>query len=275
MLLGDGTYDYKDELKTGVVNHVPPRMVKTTYLWTASDPSYAAVNGEDILPDLAIGRLPAANADELRVMVEKVIAYEQSASGSGAPIVLVTDNADEAGNFEADAQEIASTLPGLHRVLHLSHLGTEATRDEILRAFDEGASILSYIGHGGINLWADENVFNTASLASLSEQSQQPLVLTMNCLNGYFHFPFFDSLSEALVKAEDKDAIAAFSPSGLSLNAPAHRYHKALLAELFGASHARLGNAVLAAQAAYAQTGAFPELLSIYHLLGDPALTLR
>ena len=29
------------------------------------------------------------------------------------------------------------------------------------------------------------------------------------------------------------------------------------------------------AQEAYASTGAFPELLSIYHLLGDPALRLR
>ena len=29
------------------------------------------------------------------------------------------------------------------------------------------------------------------------------------------------------------------------------------------------------AQQAYAETGALPELLSIYHLLGDPALTLR
>jgi len=39
--------------------------------------------------------------------------------------------------------------------------------------------------------------------------------------------------------------------------------------------HARLGDAVLAAQAAYAETGAFAELLGIYHLLGDPALKLQ
>ena len=36
-----------------------------------------------------------------------------------------------------------------------------------------------------------------------------------------------------------------------------------------------LGDAVLAAQGAYADSGAFPELLSIYHLFGDPALQLR
>ena len=77
------------------------------------------------------------------------------------------------------------------------------------------------------------------------------------------------------MKAEGKGVIAAFSPSGLSLNDPAHKFHKALLDQIVNQGHERLGDAVLAAQAAYADTGAFPELLSIYHLLGDPALKLR
>ena len=97
----------------------------------------------------------------------------------------------------------------------------------------------------------------------------------MNCLNGYFHFPYFDSLSERLVKTGGMGAIAAISPSGLSLNEPAHQYHRALLNQIFFGNHERLGDAVLSAQEAYAATGAFPELISIYHLLGDPALTLR
>jgi hypothetical protein len=148
-------------------------------------------------------------------------------------------------------------------------------RSEILRAFDEGPSLLSYIGHGGIHLWADENFFNTGDVDSLSSQSQQPLVLTMNCLNGYFHFPYFNSLAEELLKAEGRGAIAAFSPSGLSLNEPAHRFHQALLDALFHQGHPRLGDAVLAAQHGYANSGAFPELLTIYHLLGDPGMRLR
>ncbi|GMR24644.1 MAG: hypothetical protein BMS9Abin37_3222 [Acidobacteriota bacterium] len=39
--------------------------------------------------------------------------------------------------------------------------------------------------------------------------------------------------------------------------------------------HERLGDAVLAAQKTYASSGAFPELLAIYHLFGDPALRLK
>jgi Peptidase family C25 len=124
-------------------------------------------------------------------------------------------------------------------------------------------------------VWASENIFNYTDVRSLQTQSRQPLLLTMNCLNGFFHFPPLNSLSEELLKADGKGTIAAFSPSGLSLNDAAHVYHKALLQEILSGRHARLGDAVLAAQRDYADSGAFPELLSIYHLFGDPALRIR
>jgi hypothetical protein len=134
---------------------------------------------------------------------------------------------------------------------------------------------VSYIGHGGIHLWAQENIFQIGQVSSLAPQPRQPLVLTLNCLNGYFHFPYFNALGEELLKAEGKGALAVFSPSGLSVNGPAHLFHKALVNEVIMKPHLRLGDAVVAAQAVYAESGAFPELLSIYHLLGDPALRLR
>jgi hypothetical protein len=84
-----------------------------------------------------------------------------------------------------------------------------------------------------------------------------------------------DALAEALLKAPGRGAIAAVSPSGLSLDGPAHLYHRALVAEVTSGRHHRLGDALLAAQKAYAQTGFMPELLAIYHLLGDPTTRLR
>jgi len=278
LLVGDATYDFKDYLETGVENVLPPLMVRTSYLWTASDPSLAMVHGDDLLPDVALGRLPAADEGELRVMVDKILAYEAGAASLySSPLVLVADNADGAGDFEANAEEIASTtLAGKNvRNIYVSSLGARGAKDAVRSTFDDGASLVSYIGHGGIALWADEHILNVEDVETLHPQAQQPLLLTMNCLNGYFHFPYFDSLSEALLKAEDRGVVAAFSPSGLSLNAPAHRYHQAILAALFRREHRRLGDAVLEAQEAYAASGAFPELLLIYHLLGDPALTLH
>jgi hypothetical protein len=134
---------------------------------------------------------------------------------------------------------------------------------------------VSYVGHGGAAVWASENVLNTWDAPSLPGQSRLPVLLTLNCLNGYFVANNHDALAEALLKAPGRGAIAAVSPSGLSLDAPAHQYHRALVAEVTSGTHARLGDAVLAAQKTYAQSGLMPELLAVYHLLGDPATRIR
>jgi hypothetical protein len=129
LLLGDATYDHKDFLRTGVGNHVPPLMVKTSYLWTASDPGYALLNGEDVLPDLAIGRLPAASAEEARTMVAKILAYETLDPGFAGPSLLIADNADSAGDFPADAEELASGILARRDVRKM----LTVTEDEVAR----------------------------------------------------------------------------------------------------------------------------------------------
>ena len=277
LLLGDGTFDFKDYFGWGVQNQVPPFPFKSTFLWTASDPAYAAVNGDDLLPDIAIGRLPAANLDEAQAMVGKIVAYETEGMGLGGRAVLIADRPDpSAGDFEANAEELAATLLSGHDVekIYLDDLGAAATHDSILNTFDEGASLVSYIGHGAMNLWS-ENILRTDDVDSLDYPAHYPLLLTMNCLNGYFQFPTYDSLSETLLKADGKGIIAAFSPSGESLDAPAHFYHRLLLAELLHGGHKTLGDAVLEAQSKFAEAGGYLELLSIYHLFGDPATALR
>jgi len=271
LLLGDSSYDPRHFMASSGPAPLPALWARTSYLFTVSDPLLAAVNGDDALPDLAIGRLPAATADEARVLVDKLVAWEDSGQGLAGPATLVADNPDAAGDFEADAQDIASSfLAGRSEVLLLGELGL-GTRPRILNALDSGLSFLSYVGHGGAAVWASENVWNSWDAASLSAQSRQPLLVTLNCLNGYFVAPAFDSLAESLLKAEGRGAVAAFSPSGLSLDGPAHQFHRALMGEITGGTHARLGDAVLAAQAAYARTGLMPELVSVYHLFGDPA----
>jgi hypothetical protein len=47
------------------------------------------------------------------------------------------------------------------------------------------------------------------------------------------------------------------------------------MAEITSGQHQRLGDAILAAQAGYAETGLMPELLTVYQLLGDPATRIR
>jgi hypothetical protein len=208
--------------------------------------------------------------------IAKILAYEAASSFRSGPVVLVADDPDAGGDFEAAAEEIAALAAARDpRRLYLRELGVEAARAAIRESFGADPALVSYMGHGGIHLWAQENLLDTARVGDLPSRERWPLVVTLNCLNGYFHFPYFDSLGETLVKADGRGAIASISPSGLSLHEPAHVFHQALVSELLSGNYERLGDAVAAAQAAYADSGAFPELLRIYVLVGDPALRLR
>jgi hypothetical protein len=276
LLLGDSSSDPRDFTGTAQPAPLPALWTKTSYLWTVSDPALAAVNGDDALPDLAIGRLPATTLEQAQALVAKVLDWEDSGQGLGGAAVLVADNPDPAGDFEADVDDIRSSfLSGRPTTtIKLRELGA-LTRPAILEAFDRGASLMSYVGHGGAAVWASENVLNSWDVDSLQAQSEQPLMLTMNCLNGYFVAPNFESLSEAFLKAQGRGTIAAISPSGLSIDGPAHVLHRALMAEIGSSRYTRLGDAFLAAQEDYANSGEMPELLTIYHLLGDPATKIR
>ena len=278
VLLGDSSTDPRNFTGGSVASPLPALWTKTSYLWTVTDPLVAAVNGDDAVPDLAIGRLPATTVAQAETIVAKLLAWEDSGQGLDGAAALVADNPDAAGDFEAKAQDIErSFLQGRATTeIFLGQIGNRDTaRAQILDAFNQGLSLVSYVGHGGAAVWAGENMLNSQDTESMQVQSRQPVVLTMNCLNGYFVAPNYESLSEALVKAGGRGAIAAFSPSGLSLDEPAHVFHRAVMAQLTGGAHERLGDALLAAQRAYAQAGVMPELLSIYHLIGDPATPIR
>ncbi len=276
LLLGDATFDPQRFQAASWASPLPALWTKTSYLTTASDPALAAVNGTDLLPDLAIGRLPAQTPAEAETLVAKILAWEDSGQSLDGKAVLVADNPDEAGDFEQDVEDIRASFLASRptQVLKLRELGA-STRPAVKDAFDQGASLMSYVGHGGAAVWASENVWNSWDVPSLLAQSRQPLLLTLNCLNGYFVANNHDALAEALLKAPGRGTIAAVSPSGLSLDGPAHLYHRALVAEVTSGRHQRLGDALLAAQKSYAQTGFMPELLAIYHLLGDPTTRLR
>ena len=85
VLLGDSSYDPRNFMGSSPASPLPAHFVKTSYLWTASDPLVAAVNGDDTLPDVALGRLPAASVEEATRLVAKLLAWEESAQGLGGP----------------------------------------------------------------------------------------------------------------------------------------------------------------------------------------------
>jgi hypothetical protein len=276
LLLGGASQDPRNFVGSSRPSPLPYVLQRTSFLWTASDPALAAVNGEDEVPDLALGRLPAHTVAQAEALVAKVLDWEDSGQGLAGKAVLVADNPDPGGDFDADVDDIAQRYLGARdtQVIKLSRLGA-STRPAVLDAWNAGSSLVSYVGHGAAAVWASEGIFTSFDAPSLTAQSRQPVLFTLNCLNGYFLAASYDSLGEALVKATGRGAIASVSPSGLSLDGPAHVLHRALMAEVTSGRHQRLGDAFLAAQQSYARSGEMPELLGVYNLLGDPALSVR
>ena len=80
MLIGDGAQDYKNNGHTGSVNYVPSQIVETELLGeTPSDNWYVCVNGDDVLPDMLIGRLSAQTPGEVTDIINKIILYDSAA----------------------------------------------------------------------------------------------------------------------------------------------------------------------------------------------------
>jgi hypothetical protein len=279
LLLGEATYDPRGYAATATrLDRVPTPMIQSPFLWAPSDLVYAAVNGEDPLPDIAIGRLNANGAGEAAAVVAKILDFEISGYDLSGNAVLVADDPGDgrAGDFEADVQDIALRMPGRSsQTIYRRDLGDAEAHARIMGAFDAGASLMSYVGHGSYRLWAANSLLLDNDVDLLQAQPRQPLLLTMTCSTGYFVPTSRNSITERLVLAQGKGAIAAFSPTSESYNDAAHIFHAALVDRLESGAYDRLGDLVLDAQIEYADSGAFPDMLSLYHLFGDPALVIR
>jgi hypothetical protein len=104
-----------------------------------------------------------------------------------AGVALVADDPDVAEGFEWDVEDVRSSFLADREtaVPKVGELGSR-TRPAIQEALDGGLALLCYVGHGGSAVWASENVWTSWDALKLLSQSRQPLLLTTNCLNGYF-----------------------------------------------------------------------------------------
>jgi hypothetical protein len=233
-------------------------------------------------------------------MVNKTIAFETGGlAGWRATHLFIADNglvpsacgADPAGNFFTAMDSFlgghfprghalrrayfaptpcypSSGMPG-YMSYYASDVGTLNIR--IKQQFNMGNQFVVYMGHAGTVNWGHENFFNLTSVAGLTNGNLTPIMLPMTCLDGYYHDPTFDSLSEALVKKSGGGAVASYAPTGLEVQQGHDQLLQGFYASLFEYNNPNLGQAVL--QAKISSTG-FPSLQDTFMLLGDPALRI-
>ena len=100
------------------------------------------------------------------------------------------------------------------------HGGTAAARTDIVNAINSGQVLVNYLGHGSEEQWSGSDIFDTNSVSSLTNGSQLPVFLIMDCLNGFFQDVYAQPLGVSLLLAPNGGAVAVLASSGLNQPPP-------------------------------------------------------
>ena len=290
LLMGDGHYDYKDNLGRGEVNYVPP-FLDDVDPWvgeTATDNRYVSVSGGDILPDMHIGRFAVRTSTEAQAVVQRTIAYEQSPEPGDWYLnqIFLADNADSGGNYASESEEIIAIIPSppnnIERIFYeVNYADIGDARTAFKTAFNLGSAMVQYAGHGATQQWANPYLFRLADLASLTNGSKLPFVLALTCSEGYFIHPNpagvnYSSMGESITRMSNNGAVASWSPTGFGLTAGHTALSEDLTDNLFNHHQNQLGPLTTQAKYhLYQTTSAFNDLIETYVLFGDPATRLH
>lgn len=273
-LAGKGTYDPRNLLGLST-NLLPTLLVTTPDGIATADAALADLDGGG-LPAVALGRIPAVTAAEMRAYVDKVAAYESAPGGDWTSrALLAADDADFAGDFPATSGGLAATLPGTVSRVDLLPGQVQDGRARLFDALRQGQALFNYVGHGGLDRLSDEGLLLTSDVARLGNAPRLPVMTALTCLISQFAYPSVTSLGEELVLRADGGAAALFGPTWLSHNAPAGELGRHLLPRLAAPDGGRLGDRLLRGLNDYAAAGGDRETLRLYILLGDPALAMK
>ncbi len=283
LLVGDGSFDPKRYRADSPPTLIPPYLADVDP-WageTAADNRYVAVDGEDALPDMLIGRLPVQTLTEAQTIVNKIVQYETHPlpGGWNANVAFVADNADAAGDFAAQSDIIATTyvtLPFTAQRIYFTPPTTTvtATQQATLNMWNAGALIAQFTGHSSWQQWAAERFFHLDDLPLLRHDRRWPIVVEMTCFTGAFQRPE-PTLDEELLKLSGGGAVAVWGATGLGVSTGHDRLDDGFFRAVFSDTVSTVGQAALSGKLALAASGQHLDLLDTFTLLGDPALRLN
>ncbi len=271
LLVGAGRYDYRDYLGLLPENHVPSMMVPVTHSGeTVSDSRLADLN-DDGRPELAVGRWPLDDPEAVSRLVERTLAYENgqasdrvlfSADGSSTEFTSLSDRLVEASGVPAGNIEKLYGVP----------------LESMTRSWNDGSWLISYVGHGSINLWGKDSLFNQEGIDGLRLNGSYapPIVAQFTCLTGFYAHPKERSLSENLLTS-DSGPVLIIGATSLTLSSSQRPFAEKILLNLQDPRFTRIGDAFLDAKTTLDLTDlGVQEVVDTFGLLGDPtALIIR
>jgi len=270
LLNGDASVDPRNFLGFGDFDFVPTRIIPTPHLMTASDDWFSDFNNIG-LPTLATGRLAVRTPADGQTVVSKIVEYEK-ASGPWTNQTLIVADRNDTDDFTKDSQAIAAKLPSDMQVTNIfaTDIDPGVARSQVLNALNSGELLVNYIGHGSVEVWSGENLLINETAASLTNAPRLPVMLSIDCLNGFFHDVYTQSLAETLMLNPQGGAVAVVSSSGLTNAPPQFHLDRSLVQALFQ-KNTTLGDALIQAKSSIKDD----DVRRTYLLFGDPLTRLK
>ena len=136
----------------------------------------------DMIPEIAVGRLPASTAAEVSTYVQKVIRYENGqAPGNSALIVA----APAASNPTTYSQNLAQSFQSggfavqrLYDPTYASFGFPAPTNTNMIAALDAGKKFVSVVSHGNSSGWS---FFNSNDVSRLNNANRLPVLFATSC----------------------------------------------------------------------------------------------
>lgn len=211
-IFGDASWDpRKFEYNSVETDYVP------AYGNPVSDFWLTLLDGEDLIPEMAIGRLPVRSIVEANDMVDKLIEYDTLPAAPWKKKYVFLSGGDRSFYDKFDDVGYNFILPKPicgDTVRIRGDLGPELAKATTIRAaINDGAVWLSFFGHSAPTIfdldgWAVED---------LNNRSRYNLLTTYSCNSGAFANPYGIARNESYVISPHRGSIAAFGSSGIGV----------------------------------------------------------
>ncbi len=268
LLLGDASIDPRNYLGMGAFDYVPTKLVPTSLLRTASDDWFTDFNNDGIA-DIPIGRIPVRTPEEAALVIGKITSRGKP-SGSWSRNALFVNDVTTDYDFAAVSASLIKLLPAGITSQTVNFGNSSNPHGDVLSALNSGNLLTTYVGHASVEIWG-ESIFSSTDAATLTNGTRLPVVLLMNCLNGYFHDVFSQSLAEALITAPNGGAVAVWASSGLTQPDQQALMSREMFRQLFrSGENLTLGQAMMRAK----NVATDPDVRRSWILFGDPTMKL-
>lgn len=192
----------------------------------------------NMVPDVAVGRVPVSNQAELLTYIQKVMDYEFAARESNyfnydsdwfKKALFVVDGGSSPFGDETLSDQYAEPLShagiSIQRRyqddLPWSTASPQQRASEITSLLNSGAGFFCYFGHGNVRSFA--GWYSANDVAALNNRNRLPVVYAISCLTARFHFDYpFDQASYEDVNGGDWTGGGGSKPEPASVQPSRH-----------------------------------------------------